>query len=98
MCAIQSADDVSSAVADITSIKRVSKATHPAITAWIAGSSSGFDDCGEKGAGQRLLDLLEQKSRRDVLVSVTRWFGGAQLGAQRFRVINRVAKDALDDN
>ena len=31
----------------------------------------------------------------DVLVVVSRWYGGVKLGSDRFRIINNVAREAL---
>lgn len=31
----------------------------------------------------------------DVVVVVTRWYGGVKLGPDRFRIINAAARDAL---
>ncbi|GAA5883556.1 hypothetical protein JCM1840_004299 [Sporobolomyces johnsonii] len=56
---------------------------------------AGSDDDGESPAGKNLLELLHKLDIRDVLIVVTRWYGGVQLGPDRFRVINTVAKEAL---
>eukprot|EP00041_Stephanoeca_diplocostata_P009733 m.151772 g.151772 ORF g.151772 m.151772 type:complete len:109 (+) comp17874_c0_seq1:648-974(+) len=68
------------------------------MAAWVFGEDEnpvhGFDDCGESGAGQALLQLLLHRRNRltsdrlkhGVLVVVTRWYGGAHLGGARFRV------------
>lgn len=46
---------------------------------------TGSADCGEKGAGQALLSLLRTAKLEDVLVVVTRFYGGIPLGNDRFR-------------
>ncbi|MCJ1364032.1 eIF2 kinase Gcn2p negative regulator [Acarospora aff. strigata] len=79
--------------------KKVAKATHN-ITAWrIRGEGNAtFQDCdddGETAAGGRLLHLIQVMDLWDVVVVVTRWYGGVQLGPDRFRIINTVARDAL---
>lgn len=53
------------------------------------------DDDGEDAAGGRLLHLLELTGASNVLVVVSRWYGGVKLGPDRFRIINQVARDAL---
>ena len=53
---------------------------------------TGSDDSGEKTAGTRMLRLLELCEHQDVLVVVTRWYGGVQLGNFRFKAINDVAE------
>lgn len=79
--------------------KKVAKATHN-ITAWRIRGENGVqyqdcDDDGETAAGSRLLHLMELMDVWGVMVVVTRWYGGVQLGPDRFRIINRVARDAL---
>ena len=55
----------------------------------------GCADCGEAAAGQRLLTLLERANVVNVLVIVTRWYGGTPLGSARFRHISGVAVESL---
>eukprot|EP00667_Euglena_gracilis_P017613 EG_transcript_18587 len=78
----------------------IAAAAHPAIHAFRFQDSQGrlqesLDDDGETGAAERLLYLLQVGDARDVLVVVTRWFGGILLGPDRFRHISNVAKDLL---
>lgn len=91
--------------------KKVATATHnitawrikqKAPTAANGGSSTDkdtliqdFDDDGESAAGGRLLHLMQLMDVWDVVVVVTRWYGGVKLGPDRFRIINAVARDAL---
>lgn len=56
---------------------------------------SDNDDDGEKGSGRKLAALLELCNVTNVLVVVSRWFGGELLGAARFKWIASVAKDGL---
>lgn len=81
--------------------KKASRATHN-MTAWrirqAPPSSVVYQDCdddGETAAGGRLLHLLELMGLWNVMVVVTRWYGGVHLGPDRFRLINSVARDAL---
>lgn len=79
--------------------KKVAKATHN-ITAHRIQSGNGvtFQDCdddGETAAGGRLLHLMQLTDVWNVMVVVTRWYGGQKLGPARFGIINTVAKDAL---
>ena len=53
------------------------------------------DDDGESAAGGGLLRLLQLMDVSDVVVVVTRWFGGVLLGGDRFRIINQVAREAM---
>ena len=79
--------------------KKVSKATHN-ITAWRIRGDHGVqyqdcDDDGETAAGGRVLHLMELMGVWDAMVVVSRWYGGVQLGPDRFRLINQGARDAL---
>ena len=83
----------------LASDKRVRSATHN-ITAWrIKGpNNTSFQDCdddGETAAGGRILHLMQLMDLWDVMVIVTRWYGGQKLGPRRFAVINNVARDAF---
>ncbi|VEU22950.1 DEKNAAC104013 [Brettanomyces naardenensis] len=55
----------------------------------------GYDDCGERGSGDRLMGLLDRMRLVNVLVAVTRWYGGVHLGPARFRCISDCAGEAL---
>ena len=54
-----------------------------------------YDDDGETAAGGRLLHVMQLMDVWNVVVVVTRWFGGIHLGPARFRLINDVGRDAL---
>jgi hypothetical protein len=79
--------------------KKVAKATHN-ITAWRIKGENGvtFQDCdddGETAAGGRVLHLMQLMDLWNVMVVVTRWYGGQKLGPARFGIINTVARDAF---
>lgn len=86
-------------ISKLKSDKKISKATHN-ITAWRIKLDNGvtFQDCdddGETAAGGRLLHLLQLADCWNVVVCVSRWFGGVHLGPDRFKHINSTARDAL---
>ncbi|KAJ5176879.1 Protein IMPACT [Penicillium canariense] len=54
-----------------------------------------YDDDGETAAGGRLLHVMQLMDVWNVLVVVSRWYGGIQLGPARFRLINEAGRDAL---
>ncbi|KAJ5462749.1 hypothetical protein N7475_007693 [Penicillium sp. IBT 31633x] len=54
-----------------------------------------YDDDGETAAGGRLLHVMQLMDVWNVVVVVTRWYGGIHLGPARFRFINDVGRDAL---
>ncbi|KAF5506084.1 Protein IMPACT-like protein [Colletotrichum siamense] len=79
--------------------KKARTATHN-MTAWRIRGPNGtsFQDCdddGETAAGGRLLHLMQLMDLWDVMVVVTRWYGGQKLGPRRFALINSSARDAF---
>ncbi|KAE8446043.1 hypothetical protein EG329_012551 [Mollisiaceae sp. DMI_Dod_QoI] len=83
----------------LDSDKKVRSATHN-ITAWRIKGENGVtyqdcDDDGETAAGGRVLHLMQLMDLWNVMVVVTRWYGGHQLGPKRFSIINTVARDAF---
>ncbi|GAA5903194.1 hypothetical protein JCM6882_006990 [Rhodosporidiobolus microsporus] len=100
---VKSVDEATLALQHILTLKKVNKASHN-ILAWrfsspVAGSTtplSGSDCNGEPPAGKNLLQLLEKLDVKDVLLVVTRWYGGVPMGPQRFQVINQAGKEVLE--
>lgn len=79
--------------------KKAARATHN-MTAWrINGpNDTSYQDCdddGETAAGSRMLHLMQLMDVWNVMVVVTRWYGGIHLGPDRFRIINTTAREAL---
>ncbi len=94
-------EDAASFATDLLATnKKVAAATHN-ITAWRikdAGTGVTVQDCdddGETAAGGRLLHLMQLMDVWDVIVVVTRWYGGVKLGPDRFRLVNQAAREAL---
>lgn len=102
--AVTTAGEVSSFISTVLSDRKVFTATHN-ILAWrveisVANGTriaSDWDDDGETHAGSRLLHLLTLSETKNVAVVVSRWYGGIQLGPDRFKHINSVAKTLLLD-
>ncbi|KHN87465.1 Protein IMPACT -like protein [Toxocara canis] len=84
---------------------KIARATHN-IYAWrteedVDGRIIKRHDCeddGEIGAGPKLLHLLELMKASNVIVIVTRWYGGIHLGPDRFRHICNIAREILVQN
>lgn len=83
---------------------KIARATHN-IYAWritqlIDNKEFNQHDCecdGEFGAGPKLLRLLEQMKISNTIVIVTRWYGGRHLGPDRFRHINNLAREVINN-
>ena len=79
--------------------KKVQKATHN-MSAYRVITPDGitmqdFNDDGETHAGQRLLHLLQLSNCKNVVVYVSRYYGGVQLGPLRFKCIQNCARELL---
>ena len=97
---VHSVVEAMEALAALKSNKKISTATHNISAYRISGGPHNTclqdcDDDGESHAGSRLLHLLQILEVKDVLVVVSRWFGGIQLGPDRFKHINNVSRDLL---
>ncbi|KAJ1914827.1 hypothetical protein H4219_004615 [Mycoemilia scoparia] len=90
----------------LLSNNKIAKATHNVVAYRIElpqtkghneGSviSQDCDDDGETAAGSRLLHLLQLLEVKNVMVVVSRWYGGVKLGPDRFKHINNAARQAL---
>ncbi|XP_076847706.1 protein IMPACT isoform X2 [Brachyhypopomus gauderio] len=80
--------------------KKIASATHNiyAYRIYCQDKNTFMQDCeddGETAAGGRLLHLLQILDVRDVLVVVSRWYGGILLGPDRFKHINNCARSIL---
>ncbi|XP_053208859.1 protein IMPACT-B-like [Panonychus citri] len=108
ICPVDCIVQVQSALVTLKANKKIDNATHNIVAYRIAGGGGGsgggsshhtfiqdFDDDGETAAGARLLHLLQILDVKNVLVVVSRWYGGVNLGADRFKHINNVARDLL---
>ncbi|EKM59868.1 uncharacterized protein PHACADRAFT_115180 [Phanerochaete carnosa HHB-10118-sp] len=99
-CRVRDPSQVPLILAHLMSDRRIARAAHPIISAWRCRVGSVMhqdnDDDGETAAGGRLAHLLQILEVNDVLVVVTRYFGGIHLGPDRFKHINQAARNALE--
>ncbi|XP_052818683.1 protein IMPACT-like [Mya arenaria] len=58
----------------------------------------GCEDDGETHAGSRMLHLLQILDVENVMVVVSRWYGGIHLGPDRFKHINNCTRTILDQS
>ncbi|XP_022442573.1 protein IMPACT isoform X2 [Delphinapterus leucas] len=80
--------------------KKIASATHNiyAYRIYCEDKQTFLQDCeddGETAAGGRLLHLMEILNVRNVMVVVSRWYGGILLGPDRFKHINNCARNIL---
>ncbi|KWU45749.1 UPF0029-domain-containing protein [Rhodotorula sp. JG-1b] len=98
---VESLEEVEAVMDSLLSNSKIARATHN-ISAYQFTTASGTrhadnDDDGETAAGSRLAHLLTLLDVPNVMVVVTRWYGGVHLGPDRFKLINQAARDALTD-
>ncbi|QRV72953.1 impact-like protein [Ceratobasidium sp. AG-Ba] len=88
-CKITHHEQVPIILAYLMSDKRIARAAHPIINAWRCTVDGVLhqdnDDDGESAAGRGLAHLLQIMELDNVLVVVTRFFGGIHLGPDRFK-------------
>ncbi|GIX96622.1 protein IMPACT [Caerostris extrusa] len=79
--------------------KKIATATHNMFAYRISGNTKypiqNSDDDGEGRGGNVILALLQKCEATNVVVIVTRWYGGVHLGTDRFRHICDAAKSVL---
>jgi len=98
-----SSDDVPEFLDHLKQLPAVKRATHCMYAYRVVPETTGVatlvgqNDGGESGSGDRLSRLLELSGCKNVIVVVSRWYGGVQLGSDRWKWISLVAKDALKE-
>lgn len=97
--AVHSVEEAKELLFDLTCDRKISRSTHNMNTWRIKGDNGvTFQDCdddGETAAGLRMLHLLTIMDAWNVIVVVSRWFGGIHLGPDRFKHINSATRDVL---
>jgi putative IMPACT (imprinted ancient) family translation regulator len=76
--------------------KRFAKATHNSWAVILSDGGPLKGDDGEAGAGAVILRMLERAGVADEIVVVTRWYGGTNLGGDRFRHVVGAVRAWLD--
>ncbi|ETW07826.1 hypothetical protein, variant [Aphanomyces invadans] len=95
--AVTSVDEVRAFVAHLLEDRKIARATHNMLAYRIVKDVviKDSDDDGEGGAGSKLSHLLEMTQAQNAVV-VSRWYGGIQLGPDRFKHIANCARDVLE--
>ncbi|KPJ09932.1 Protein IMPACT-B [Papilio machaon] len=99
---VHTIDDVNAVLAKLKQNKKILNATHNMYAYRIERSTDkgvsilqDCDDDGEAHAGGRMLHLLQILDQKNTLVVVSRWYGGIQLGPDRFRHINNATRQVI---
>eukprot|EP01023_Acetabularia_acetabulum_P022803 TRINITY_DN2238_c0_g2_i1.p1 TRINITY_DN2238_c0_g2~~TRINITY_DN2238_c0_g2_i1.p1 ORF type:complete len:315 (-),score=78.59 TRINITY_DN2238_c0_g2_i1:83-1027(-) len=98
---VKSVEEVEAMMKVLLQNNKIRNATHNIMTYRIHNPVTNsfiqdYDEDGEAAAGGRLLHMLQAASVQDVVVVVSRWFGGVLLGPSRFAIINNTARQLLE--
>ena len=98
---VNSQAQVNWALRELLQDKKVARATHNCIAYRFHDGAKGCvvsdcDDDGEHGAGAKLAALLELTGAENVLLVVSRWFGGILLGPDRFKCFAKAGSELLE--
>jgi putative IMPACT (imprinted ancient) family translation regulator len=88
--------DVDAFLRNLKKSKRYAKATHNSWAVLLPDTGPLKGDDGEAGAGMVLIRMLQRAELFGHLIVVTRWYGGKQLGGDRFRHVQTCARAYLD--
>jgi hypothetical protein len=95
---IDAVDDVIPAIQALCRDQRVAGASN-IMYAYRIGDDrryiSNFEDDGQWGAGNAIINVLDAKNCFNQLIVVTRWHGGRNIGAERFDKIKDLAEQAI---
>jgi putative IMPACT (imprinted ancient) family translation regulator len=90
-----SPDEAKAFIKELRRKKKFAKATH---NTWAFLQEAGpvKNDDGEAGAGMVIARVLQREGLKNHIVVVTRWYGGKQLGGDRFRHVQNAVRHYLD--
>ena len=93
--AVRTKAGIDQLLADLNSRRKFSKASHHSWAAVLTDGGALKNDDGEAGAGAVILKMLEREGLQDHIIVVTRWYGGVNLGGDRFAHIVTCTRAAL---
>ena len=94
-CIVTDRHSIDAALKELKREKKYAKATHNTWGVLLNGIPLKSDD-GESGAGMVILRMLERAERQNELIIVTRWYGGKNLGGDRFRHVQDATRIYLE--
>lgn len=94
---IKSADEIPHLLKEHVKLdKNIANATHRNMYAWKTGGGQfGWFDDKEGGSGERILSVIDICRLTNIIIIVTRWYGGTPLGPDRFKCNSNVSIEAL---
>jgi putative IMPACT (imprinted ancient) family translation regulator len=90
-----SREDATAFIKTLCRTKKFAKATHHSWALILADGTPLKNDDGESGAGMVIMRMLDREGLRGEIVVVTRWYGGVNLGGDRFRHVQDCVRHYL---
>uniref|UniRef100_A0AC35TN98 RWD domain-containing protein n=1 Tax=Rhabditophanes sp. KR3021 TaxID=114890 RepID=A0AC35TN98_9BILA len=97
---VKNMEEVNMVLWKLKQVKKIANATHNMYAYRFSLQnyvSHDCDDDGESGAGAKMAQVLHLMKAEDLIVVVSRWYGGIQLGPDRFRHINNITRDCVNN-
>ena len=82
-------------LADLKQVKKYARASHNSWAVVLSEGGAMKADDGEAGAGAVILKMIERAALLDHVIVVTRWYGGVNLGGDRFAHIVTAVRSYL---
>lgn len=105
LAVVKNKKEVDRVMTILKSNSKIARATHNILAYRFITEANGkpihhhdCEDDGEHGASSKMLELMDRMKADNVMVVVTRWYGGIHLGPDRFRHINNLTRQILTDN
>lgn len=97
---VVTSDQVKQVLEELKKNRKINNASHNvmAYRIFCENRNSFLQDCdddGEAAAGSRLLHLLQILNIKNIIIVVTRWYGGILLGPDRFKHYNNCARGLM---
>lgn len=97
---VENEEEVKHVMQKLKENRKIARASHNIMAYRIEGSRKetflqDYDDDGENEAGGRLMHLLRILDAKNIVVVVSRWYGGILLGPDRFKHINNCARELI---
>ncbi len=97
---VKNREEIKNFLKKLKSNKKYAKATHNSFAVRISKNNAIYEtksDDGEMGAGNVILRILKKRDFVDIIVVITRWFGGIKLEGDRFKHIQDGTIFILDE-
>ncbi len=102
LCTISSFEELEHFKCELLSNNKIRRATHNMVAYRFVDEQGilrkDFDDDGEDGAGKKLQELLRLMDVGNMVVLVSRWYGGIHLGSDRFKLICNCARNLIEEH